>query len=258
MEINLKKIFSHIYQELKNHVPFTLAGAVLGVVFMLLFTNTSASVKESLFKITHPAHVILSAIVTASMFKLHSKYKSFIFILIIGWAGSIGIATLSDIIIPHILGTELLGLNIPVHQAIHEQIEGLSAAKNIHHELETEPQHHPGHTKMHIGFIEEWYIVNPAAILGILLAWRWPHTKIPHAGHILLSTWASCAYVLMTATEPVTLAISFALVIVLFISVWFPCCFGDIIFPLFFTGTDTTCPHCLHISHRHHKNSDTD
>lgn len=251
----IKKIVNHILQELKNHIPFTLGGAVLGVVFMLAFSGVSLPVKQAFFMVAHPGHVLLSALVTASMFKLHSKFKSFLFLLIIGWTGSIGVATLSDIIIPHFFGTQLLGLNIPVHQAMHQHTD---EQEHSLHTNDTQPiehtcsEHSHDSSHIHFAFIEHWYIVNPAAILGILIAWKFPNTKISHAGHILLSTWASCSYVLMTSAVPIDFALSMALVLVLFISVWFPCCFSDIIFPLFFTGVDTKCPHCLNISHRHH------
>jgi hypothetical protein len=41
---------------------------------------------------------------------------------------------------------------------------------------------------VHIGFIEKWWLVNPLAITGVVIAYFLPKTKLPHAGHILLST----------------------------------------------------------------------
>ena len=52
------------------------------------------------FSIFHPLHVVLSAMVTAALFEIHRKAKSFLLILIVGIVGSIGIATLSDSILP--------------------------------------------------------------------------------------------------------------------------------------------------------------
>ena len=90
----------------------------------------------------------------------------------------------------------------------------------------------------HIGFIEHWYLVNPAALVGVAVAcWR-PNTKVSHAGHVLLSTWASLFHMLMAVGEgqpvgPLTIA---AVAAVLFLAVWLPCCTSDIVFPLMLPG----------------------
>ena len=177
----LKKKFRHILVELKSHMPFTLFGAALGVVFMLIFKDAPGNIKAAFFSFSHPAHVVLSAMVTASMFRLHGKYKNFFIILIVGWVGSIGVATLSDILIPHYLGNTLLGVTVPSHEVFHGEDE------DPHEHNNACEREYREHTKVHLAFIEEWYIVNPAALLGILIAFIWPKTKFPHAGHILIS-----------------------------------------------------------------------
>jgi len=229
----------HILVELKGHAPFTLVGALLGIVFMLIFRNVSTSAKHTLFSVFHPGHVILSAIVTASMFRLHADRKNFLLIVVIGYFGSIGIATLSDIIIPHV-GSEILGLDVPSHSAIHEH-DG------------AEPEGDSDGHKIHFGFIEEWYIVNPAAILGILIAYFFPRTKFPHAGHILISTWASSSYLLMNTESNLSIAAATAIFATLFMAVWVPCCISDIVFPLLFAKSDleieAPCP--IHGKHSH-------
>ena len=111
---SVRKI-KYILTEFKGHAPFTLGGALLGVVFMLLFQNISSQTSHILFNIFHPAHVVLSAVTTAAMFKLHSRKANFIMILIIGYVGSIGIATLSDSIIPY-AGEILLGFHVEAHE----------------------------------------------------------------------------------------------------------------------------------------------
>ena len=73
----LKQKLKHIIVELKGHIPFTLFGAMLGVLFMLIFKNIDKPHASTLFSIFHPAHVVLSAMVTASMFSLHRKSKEF-------------------------------------------------------------------------------------------------------------------------------------------------------------------------------------
>lgn len=213
--------------ELKEHIPFTALGAVTGVVFMLLFKNIGQSASHTLFAIFHPTHVLLSAMVTAAMFKLHKKQTKLWIVLITAYVISVGTATLSDSIMPYI-GEEILGLHIPSEHEVHN----LGAAKQEIH-------NHSG--EVHLGFIEEWYLVNPAAMLGILIAWWYPRTKITHAGHILISTWASSAHVLMTAESSITIGVAMSMLVVLFLSVWLPCCLSDIVFPLLLTGEPRHC-----------------
>lgn len=189
--------------ELKNHAPFTLFGALTGIVLMLIFKDISEKATFTLFYIFHPSHVVLSAMVTASMFKLHTKKTNFFLVLIIGYIGSIGVATISDSLIPYV-GEVLLGL----------------------------------HAHSHIGFIEGWYVVNPAALLGVLIAYFWPKTKFPHAGHVLLSTWASLFHILMALGGGVSILMGIVIFVFLFIAVWLPCCISDIVFPLLFVKTD--------------------
>jgi hypothetical protein len=200
--------FRSILRELESHAPFTLFGALTGIVFMLLFRNLEHETIRRLFYVFHPSHVILSAIVTASMFKLHTKRTNFLAVLAIGYVGSIGIATVSDSLIPYI-GEVLLGM----------------------------------HAHKHIGFIEGWYIVNPSAILGVLIAYFRPKTKFPHAGHVLLSTWASSFHMIMAMAGQVSawkIGVSF---VFLFLAVWLPCCISDIVFPLLFVKSSADLSH---------------
>lgn len=212
--MSAKQTARQVLRELKAHAPFTMFGAVLGVGFMLLFRNLSAQAEYKLFYIFHPAHVVLSAIVTASLFRLHERTRSFVIVLLVGYFGSIGIATLSDSIIPF-FGESVLGIAIP---------------------------------EAHIGFIEKWYIVNPAAFLGVFIAYFLPRTKLPHAGHVLISTWASSMHVMMNLHDKITTLTMIGFFMVLFVAVWVPCCVSDIIFPMLFvkshTGSEGPCPAC--------------
>ncbi len=200
----------NIVAELKGHAPFTLFGAFTGIVLMLLFKNIEQQTSEGLFYVFHPAHVLLSAMVTASMFKLYARKTNFFIVLLIGYIGSIGIATVSDSLIPY-AGEVLLGLD----------------------------------AHSHIGFIEGWYIVNPAAILGVLIAWFWPKTKFPHSGHVLLSTWASSLHILMAMVGQLSVWKIVGSFGFLFLAVWLPCCVSDIVFPLLFVRGK-------HVPHSHH------
>ena len=147
----------HITAELKGHAPFTIFGALMGLVFMFVFRNIGQPHAETLFRIFHPGHVLLSAMVTASMFTMNREIKNFLLVLVVGYLGSVGIATLSDSVIPY-AGETILGLNVPTHSQTHTQ--ETEDIKDYHDE-----KYHG----IYLGFIEEWYIVTPAAILGILI-----------------------------------------------------------------------------------------
>ncbi len=198
-------MFKLIAEELRHHAPFTVFGAVTGIIIMLIFKNLPSKIAYNIFYVLHPTHVLLSALVTASMYSLHKaeKFKgkySVIILLIVGYLGSVGIATLSDSVIPY-LGESLLKLP---------------------------------NREVHLGFIEEWWLINPMALLGIAIAYFKPTTRFPHAGHVLISTWASLFHILMAIGGNLTW-FSYAVVLLfLFLAVWFPCCLSDIVFPLFF------------------------
>ncbi len=229
----------HIFIELKRHAPFTLVGAALGIAFMLVFRNIGQAGSHVLFAVFHPAHVVLSAMVTASMFKLHAKGKSFLIVLVVGYVGSIGIATLSDIIIPQI-GANVLGLNVPTHGELHhheqEATEEGEAVDDEEHGRGGEEGEHAG--GFHLGFIEEWYVVNPAAILGVVIAYFLPRTRFPHSGHVLISTWASSSYLLMHTVSSLSVGSAAGVLATLFLATWLPCCISDIVFPLLLVRGD--------------------
>ncbi len=198
-----------ILHELKRHAPFTAAGAFTGIVVMLFFYNLPYKEAYNVFYVLHPMHVLLSALVTASMYRnykcaVDKRGCSIVALLAVGYAGSIGIATLSDSVIPY-LGEVLLKM----------------------------PKAEP-----HIGFIEEWKRVIPLAGIGIAIAYFWPTTRFPHAGHVLVSTWASLFHIVMAVGKPLTLFFAAAVFLFLFLAVWVPCCISDIVFPLLFVKED--------------------
>jgi hypothetical protein len=203
----------YIAYQLSRHAPFTAAGAVTGIIIMviLVFSHASTGFSNTLFYTLHPLHVVLSALATTAMYRLHSKGKLWLVILI-GYTGSIGIATLSDAVIPY-LGGSLLNIQMEFHVPFIEA------------------------TKMPFIGIEKWIVVNSAAIIGIALGYGKPKTRFPHAGHVLLSTWASLfnftAFGIANWIPLLPLVFLF-----LFIAVWFPCCLSDIIYPLVFTGSE--------------------
>ena len=199
--MNLNRRSNIVWHELRAHAPFTTFGTVTGVLLLalMIWTQAPRSVSTTLFWTLHPLHVLLSALVTAAMFRLHGGH-GFWAVAGVGYFGSIGIATLSDCLLPY-CGEWLLDLP---------------------------------HRGLHLGFIEKWWLVNPLAFGGILVGCIWPHTKFPHAGHVLLSTWASLFHITMALGTEVSLAGTALIALFLFLSVWLPCCTSDIVFPLLF------------------------
>jgi len=249
--MQLRKI-KYILTELKDHAPFTVLGAILGVVFMFLFKDSlRGDTSRNLFNIFHPAHVVLSAIATAAMFKRHTHKCNMITLVAIGWIGAIGVATLSDSVIPYVgeVILELPGLQAHDHGAPSDTSPESHHDQHQNHEHHSSEHAHPeGHCRhnLHIGFIEQWYIVNPAALLGILIAIFWPHSKFPHFGHVLLSIWASLFHVLMALGENISTAQWIGISVFLFIAVWLPCCISDIVFPLLFVKPGENLPKHVH------------
>jgi hypothetical protein len=196
------RTFRKIVCELKHHAPFTALGTLSGIAIMLLFSvaHVSRASADALFWCLHPTHILLSALVTAAMYRLNTR-AGLVRTFIIGYVGSVGIATLSDSIIPFV-GEFLLDM----------------PNKGIH-----------------LGFIEKWWAVNPLVALGVLIAYFWPKTHFPHTGHVFLSTWASLFHMTMASGDRLTSLEMFIIPLFLFVAVWLPCCTSDIVFPLLFT-----------------------
>jgi hypothetical protein len=195
-----------IADELKHHIPFTAFGAVTGVIIMLVIALAHAltrvnQVSEPLFYVLHPLHVAFSAIVITSMYRKYKPGKIWLAILV-GWIIAVGMATLSDSLIPY-LGEWALGLP---------------------------------NRGLHIGFLEEWWLVNPAAFLGILIGLLRPTTKFPHSAHVLISTWASLFHFVMALGATVSAVQYIIILVFLFLAVWGPCCLSDIALPLVVVG----------------------
>ncbi|MDD4356603.1 MAG: hypothetical protein PHN98_05060 [Smithellaceae bacterium] len=190
---------SIIASELRIHAPFTAFGTVTGIVIMAAFIQFHVpwEISSALFWTLHPLHVLVSALVTTSIYRSYSQ-DNILRVIIIGYVGSIGIATLSDSLLPFV-GEWLLDLP---------------------------------HRGVHLGFIEKWWLVNPLALAGIALGYITSHTKIPHAGHVLLSTWASLFHVLMALGTSLDVVTTILIAVFLFLAVWVPCCTSDIVFPL--------------------------
>jgi hypothetical protein len=71
------------------------------------------------------------------------------------------------------------------------------------------------------------------AFLGIAIGYLRPVTRVPHALHVLLSTYASLAYFTAFGVAQWLPLLHFVFLF-LFLAVWLPCCFSDIVYPLLF------------------------
>ncbi len=215
-----------ILHELKAHAPFTAIGAVTGIIIMaiILITDLPASTSEAVFYTLHPLHIILSALVTTAMYRRYSRGRLWAAILI-GYFGSVGIATLSDAVIPFVEGSTL-SINIGLH------LPFLETAAFPYLNVPT------------------WIVINAAAAIGIAIGYWKQTTKIPHSGHVLLSTWASLFY--FTAFGTASWVPLLPLIFVfLFLAVWLPCCMSDIVFPLLFVRKVAREQDMAYTSHQH-------
>ena len=200
-------MLAKIIGELRHHAPFTAIGTLSGVIIMLFFTNVRGphSFSNTLFWTLHPIHVLLSALVTAGLYRRRTR-GSLRATFIIGYVGAVGIATLSDSLIPF-FGEWLLAMP---------------------------------YRGIHIGFVEKWYLVNPLVLFGIIIGYFWPRTYIPHAGHVFLSTWASLFHMIMAFGDSVPVLHLAVIPVFLFLAVWLPCCTSDIVFPMLFAKNDSS------------------
>jgi hypothetical protein len=213
-----------IGQELLHHIPYTVIGAITGIIAAVIITqfHIRSDVSEALFYTFHPLHILLSAIVTTSLFRRHKKSPFWVTIPVC-YLGPILVGTLSDAILPY--------------------AEGNAISINIAFELpfiET--------TRMPFIGVPEWVLVNGAAFIGIVIGYSKLNTKLPHLWHILLSTWASLLYFTSFGTAE-WLSLLPVLFFLLIIAVWIPCVFSDIVFPLLWMGKEYR--HELEHDHAH-------
>jgi hypothetical protein len=188
-----------IVYELKRHAPFTALGALTGIILMaiVVFVGLSHETSHTTFHVLHPVHILLSALVTTAMYR---RYGGNIAAAVgIGFVGSVAICSMSDIVFPY-LGGGLLGFPITLHVCL----------------------------------IEHPWLIALSALAGIGIGLLRPWTRFSHAGHMLLSTYASLFY-LTTWGGPANWVPLLPLIfLILFVAVWIPCCLSDIVFPLLF------------------------
>ncbi|MBU3911137.1 MAG: hypothetical protein KKD90_00960 [Candidatus Omnitrophica bacterium] len=207
----------HIIIELGGHLPYSIFGVVIGIMIMGILTFFAAilgaghrlpGASEELFHIFHPTHILLSALVTTAMFWKHDRH--FIKTLVIGFAGSIAICGISDILLPY-LGGRLLGTDMRLHLCILE---------------------HPR-------------IIITFAITGVAAGFLVPSaieksTEFSHSMHVLVSSMASILYLISFGIPDWTHMIG-EIFLITIIAVMLPCCMSDIVFPLSFIDHKDHC-----------------
>lgn len=190
-------------RELKKHAPFTLVGALSGVVLLVVLRRLSWDISYRAFYTLHPMHVFFSGLVTASLYRRHrydheTVHRHRVAVLLVGFIGAIGVATLSDSIIP--FAAEWL-LHLPDRE-------------------------------LHLGFVEKWWLVNPLAVAGAGVALVRSWSRLPHAGHVLLSTYASLFHIMMALDSRQGVVLYAGIFVFLFLTVWLPGSLSDVIFPV--------------------------
>lgn len=152
----------------------TAAGTVLMIVFG--FLKVPATAAEGLFWVFHPARIFLCSL-AAMDFLYCGKRERIPVAAASAFLFSIVAVTLTDSIITF-LGEFLLQL----------------------------PSRH-----FHIGFVEMWWLVNPAAIAGIVVAVRRPGLRIPPVLSVLAATMAPLFDMLMamwTVLSPIPVLVT--------------------------------------------------
>lgn len=192
-------LLKRIAYELKGHAPFTALGALTGIILIGIITliRLSTETSHTIFHTLHPLHIVLSALVTTAMYR---RYRRDIAAAVgIGFVGSVAICSMSDIGFPY-LGGALLGFPITLH----------------------------------VCFIEHPWLIALSALAGIAIGLLWSRTRFPHAGHVLLSTYASLFYLTAFGAPADWIPLLPLVFLILFVAVWIPCCVSDIVFPLLF------------------------
>lgn len=202
-----------ILNELRRQTPYTFLATAAGMVVVILIVlatgGRTSRVLVSYYFGMHVAHVFFAAIATTSMYCYfsemnHQKNNSWS-ILAVGYLGSVGIATMTDALIPYVA----------------ERMMSLPYATP------------------HLGLIEIWWLVHPAALTGIAIGYLWPQAKVSHVLHVVISTVATLLHMKM-AMEPgvLTLGIYIGVFADIFFAVWLPDTLCDVVIPLLFVKSN--------------------
>lgn len=213
--------FGHILEELREHLPYTMLAALIGVGGMALInfeaalTNRQAVLPQAttgLFHASHFSHLFFSAIATTAMFWRHDRLLGKT--LLVGFFGTVLPCGTSDIIFPYV-GGKMLGVPMEFHLCVAE---------------------HP-------------LLVLPFVLGGVGVGFLLPpvqrSTLFSHAAHVILSSGASMLYLVSFGIAD-WLHYAALIFLLLIAAVMIPCCTSDIVFPLLFTRQKPRERHALH------------
>ncbi|MDI6789054.1 MAG: hypothetical protein QME51_11840, partial [Planctomycetota bacterium] len=207
-----------IINELIRHLPYSIISVIGGVSVMVALTMLDrVQYLVGIFHLFHPTHLLLSATATTAMFWRFSYRRPVqgdrnnffyvgryvIYAILIGFTGSVGVCSLSDIVFPYLAGKSL-GWKIVWHFCLTQ------------HSM----------------------TVLPFIAIGILIGF-WSgavirySTFLSHSLHVFVSTMASVIYLITFGMTDWLFQIPTIFLITAF-TVLFTCCFSDIIYPLIF------------------------
>lgn len=207
-----------IFRELKHHLPFSFGSSLIAGVMVAAFYLIGKIPSRDLFEYLHPAHVLVSAIATATIYwkygdtKIGNRWSAIggkaTQTILVGMFGAILIGSLSDIILPWIAGN-LFSLQ----------------------------------TSFHLPILEEPLLILGVALAGSVLGMYYDLFRVSHVLHVFLSVFASLFYLLAFSIEINAFGILLISGLV-FLTVYIPCCISDIVFPLLFLKRP--CVECGH------------
>ena len=217
----MDKRFRHILEELREHLPYTLFSAFIGVSLLALI-NFAATLtgrqsilpeaSKGLFHTFHFSHLFFSAIATTAMFWRYER--RLLKTILIGFFGTILPCGTSDIIFPFV-GGRFLGVPMVLH----------------------------------ICLIQHPWVVLPFVFSGILVGFVLPpiqrSTFFSHAIHVLLSSVATMLYLISFGVAD-WLKFAALVFLLLFLAVMVPCCTSDIVFPLLFAQRKPSVVRAIH------------
>lgn len=206
----MKGRLRHILGELRDHLPYTVLAALIGVGFMAAInfeaalTNRQAVLPQAsrdLFHAFHFSHLFFSAIATTAMFWRHERMVGKT--LAVGFFGTMIPCGASDVLFPFAAG-RALGVPMEFHLCVAE---------------------HP-------------FLVLPFVLGGVGVGFLLPavqrSTLFSHAGHVILSSSATMLYLISFGIAD-WLRFAALVFLLLVAAVMIPCCTSDIVFPLLFT-----------------------
>jgi hypothetical protein len=201
-------------KEFEEHLPFAIFVSFIAILLVLIGQLFDFHLGRGVFEWTHFIHLFFSAAATSAVY---ARYRKNLLIgVLIGIVGAILIGSLSDVLLPF-AGASIF--QIPV--------------------------------LFHLPILEEPFLVIGVSLMGAILGYLIKRSLFSHSIHVFLSVFASLFYLINYAVIGDNLLLWLLGFLIVIITVWLPCCFSDIGFPMLFVGKRDSCnSDCCH-SHKH-------